>query len=169
VVSAGSSQLGRSRLGAAGSRGRRRTTSTRLPPGALEERVEQRRRLVLGIQGPDGAFAALDGRRLYVEAKTAGYIHEAAFRHELHRELGVEWAKPQRGMADIEGVPAGARRAFSRRRREIEAYARERGDDSRAARQVAAYRTRRGDRRSRGAAQIAPRFSRGWSVRRWRR
>jgi conjugative relaxase-like TrwC/TraI family protein len=94
------------------------------------------------VRRPDGTFAAIDSRRLYAEAKTAGFVHEAAFRYELARELGVSWTEPRKGIAEIEGVSAPVRRAFSRRRREIEAYTGVRGATSRAARQIAAYRTR---------------------------
>src|SRR4051794_14338176 len=87
------------------------------------------------ITRPDGRSAALDGRLLYAEAKTAGYVHEAVFRRELVRALGVEWTEPRNGMAEVIGVPDDVRRAFSRRRRQIEAYTAERGDDTAAARQ----------------------------------
>jgi conjugative relaxase-like TrwC/TraI family protein len=94
------------------------------------------------IDRPDGLYGALHTQLLYAEAKTAGYIHEAALRHELTRELGVEWTEPRKGVAEIDGISPEARRAFSRRRRQIEAYTGVRGQTSRAARQVAAYRTR---------------------------
>ena len=38
--------------------------------------------------GADGRWSALDGRRIYAHAKTAGYLYEARLRAELTRELG---------------------------------------------------------------------------------
>jgi len=43
------------------------------------------------VRRQDGRWAALDGRAVYAEAKAAGYVHEAVFRRELARDLGVEW------------------------------------------------------------------------------
>jgi conjugative relaxase-like TrwC/TraI family protein len=94
------------------------------------------------IQRPDGQWATLDGRLIYAHAKTAGYIHEAAFRRALARDLGLEWGRVVNGIADIRGVPEPVLEAFSRRSREIDAYVRRRGEHSAAARQVAAVRTR---------------------------
>jgi conjugative relaxase-like TrwC/TraI family protein len=94
------------------------------------------------VRRPDGRWAALDGRLLYAESKTAGYVHEAAFRRALVRELGVEWGSVRRGIAELDGVPESVLRAFSRRSREIDAYLAEHGGYSPAARQVAAHRTR---------------------------
>jgi conjugative relaxase-like TrwC/TraI family protein len=94
------------------------------------------------VQRPAGQWAALDGRLLYAHAKTAGYIHEAAFRHALARDLGIEWRRPVNGIADIKGVMERVLDAFSRRSHEIDAYVRRRGEASAAARQVAAVRTR---------------------------
>jgi hypothetical protein len=37
---------------------------------------------------PDG-WASLDGRAIYAEARTAGFVHEAVFRRELGERLGV--------------------------------------------------------------------------------
>jgi conjugative relaxase-like TrwC/TraI family protein len=39
------------------------------------------------VRRPDGRWAALDGRLLYAESKTAGCVHEAAFRRALVAEL----------------------------------------------------------------------------------
>ena len=93
--------------------------------------------------GADGRWSALDGRRLYAHAKTAGYLYEARLRAELTRELGVEWGPIRNGIADIAGVPPKALRAFSRRRADIEAELERRGATSAAAAQIAALDTRR--------------------------
>ena len=93
--------------------------------------------------GADGRWSALDGRRIYAHAKTAGYIYEARLRAELTRELGFEWTAVRNGIADVAGVPPAVLRAFSRRRVEIEAELARRGTRSAAAAQVATLETRR--------------------------
>ncbi len=108
------------------------------------------------IQRPDGQWATLDGRLIYAHAKTAGYIHEAAFRRALARDLGVEWRRVVNGIADIRGVSEPVLEAFSRRSREIDAYMRRRGETSAAARQVAAVRTREAKDYAVMPAQLVP-------------
>jgi len=94
-------------------------------------------------RGPDGRWTALDARRLYVNAKTGGYLYQAQLRAELTRRLGVEWGPVRRGQADLAGIPPGVLRAFSRRRAELEQRMAERGESSSRAAQVAALDTRR--------------------------
>lgn len=91
---------------------------------------------------PDGQWGTLDGRAVFAHARTAGYVHEAVFRQELSRELGVEWGIVKKGIADVRGVPQAVIRAFSRRRAEVEAKVAEWGRDGLAARQAAAQMTR---------------------------
>ena len=93
--------------------------------------------------GADGRWSALDGRRIYAHAKTAGYIYEARLRAELTRQLGFEWTRVRNGIADVAGVPPAVLSAFSRRRVEIEAELTRRGTRSAAAAQVATLETRR--------------------------
>jgi conjugative relaxase-like TrwC/TraI family protein len=78
-------------------------------------------------QRDDGLWAALDGRAVYHEAKAAGHVHEAAFRRELSRELGVEWGRTHNGIAELGGINPEQRATFSRRATEIEAYMEEHG------------------------------------------
>ena len=94
-------------------------------------------------RGPDGRWTALDARRLYVNAKTGGYLYQAQVRAELTRRLGVEWGPVRRGQADLVGIPTKVLRAFSRRRVELEQRMAERGERSSRAAQVAALDTRR--------------------------
>jgi conjugative relaxase-like TrwC/TraI family protein len=54
----------------------------------------------------DGTWGSLDGRALYAEARTAGFIHEAVFRRELSERLGVSWTEPRNGIAEIVKVSA---------------------------------------------------------------
>ena len=95
------------------------------------------------IEGADGRWSALDGRRVYAHAKTASYLYETRLRAELTERLGVEWTAVKNGLADIAGVPRPVLRAFSRRRVEIEAELARVGETSAAAAQVAALTTRR--------------------------
>lgn len=95
------------------------------------------------IERPDGRFGTLDGRALYAESRTAGYIHEAVFRRVLTEALGVEWALARNGIADIAGFGAPLLEAFSQRRQEIKAQVDQWGTNSRAARQSAAVQTRK--------------------------
>ncbi len=94
-------------------------------------------------RGPDGRWTALDARRLYVNAKTGGYLYQAQLRAELTRRLGVEWGPVRRGQADLTGIPVGVLRAFSRRRVELKERMAERGERSSRAAQIAALDTRR--------------------------
>lgn len=94
-------------------------------------------------RGPDGRWTALDARRLYTHARTGGFLYQAQLRLELTRRLGVEWTPVRNGIAEIDGIPAAVRRAFSRRRNEIEAELRQRGEHTAGAAQVAALHTRR--------------------------
>lgn len=90
----------------------------------------------------DGEWRTLDARRLYVHAKTAGYLYQAHLRAELTRRLGVTWGPVRNGYADLRDVTADVIRAFSRRRVEIEARLEQRGSSSAAAAQAATLATR---------------------------
>lgn len=94
-------------------------------------------------KGPDGRWTALDARRLYVDARTGGFLYQAKLRLELTRRLGVEWTPVRNGVAEVDGIPPVVRRAFSRRRAEIENELSNRGERSASAAQVAALHTRR--------------------------
>lgn len=106
-------------------------------------------------RGPDGRWSALDGRRLYAQARSASFIYQAVLRAELTRSLGVEWMPVRRGIAEVLGVPKPVLRAFSRRRAQIEAAMRERGTSSARAAEAAALDTRRPKDRSATADGLA--------------
>jgi conjugative relaxase-like TrwC/TraI family protein len=76
------------------------------------------------------------------EAKAAGHVYQAALRAGITRELGMEWAQPHNGYADLAEIGRPVIEHFSRRRAEILAAMAERGVSSAAAAEVAAYRTR---------------------------
>ncbi|MDP8931637.1 MAG: relaxase domain-containing protein [Actinomycetota bacterium] len=90
----------------------------------------------------DQQWRTLESRRLYLHAKTAGYLYQAALRHELTRRLGVAWEPVVNGHADIAGIPRELINAFSQRRQAILERMAERGESSAKAAQVATLTTR---------------------------
>jgi conjugative relaxase-like TrwC/TraI family protein len=94
-------------------------------------------------RGIDGRWSALDGRRLYAEARAASFLYQAVLRSELTRTVGVEWTIVRRGIAEVAGVPRSVTRAFSRRKAEIDAALAERGTAGARAAEAAALATRR--------------------------
>src|SRR6266540_2540637 len=93
-------------------------------------------------RGPDGHWTALDGRALYAQAKTAGYLYQAVLRHELTRQLGVTWERVHNGVADLAGIPRPVVEMFSKRRKQITQRMAERGEHSARSAQTAAMDTR---------------------------
>ncbi|MGN6334031.1 MAG: MobF family relaxase [Motilibacteraceae bacterium] len=73
------------------------------------------------LRGADGRVSALPTRELYEHARTAGFLYQAALRHELTTRLGVAWTPVRRGHAEVAGVPVPLRRMFSKRRQQVEA------------------------------------------------
>jgi conjugative relaxase-like TrwC/TraI family protein len=65
----------------------------------------------------DGTLVSIDSKSLFHEAKAAGIVYQAALRHELHAELGVEWSAvdPFSGMAEIAAVTQECIKAWSQR------------------------------------------------------
>jgi conjugative relaxase-like TrwC/TraI family protein len=111
--------------------------------------------------GPDGRWSALDGRRIYAQARTASFIYQAVLRSELSRELGVEWLTVRDGIAEIAGVPKPVLKAFSRRRADIEAELARRGTSGPRAAEAAALATRQAKERSTDMAAL----TREWRAR----
>ncbi|MGH3072102.1 MAG: MobF family relaxase [Gaiellaceae bacterium] len=68
----------------------------------------------------DGEWRALDGEPILKSYRlAAGYLYEAQLRSELSRSLGLEWAAPEKGWAELKAVPRAVIDAFSRRRTQI--------------------------------------------------
>ena len=100
----------------------------------------------------DGEWRALDGEAILRTYRlAAGYLYQAHLRHELTRRLGVEWTEPVKGMAELEGVPEEAIRAFSTRRQSLLEHMEAHGTAGFAAARVAALATR--ERRSRSTCR----------------
>jgi conjugative relaxase-like TrwC/TraI family protein len=91
----------------------------------------------------DGKWRALDGKALFWQAHTAGYLYKAHLRHELTRRLGVDWGPVHKGAAEIIGIPPELCQVFSTRRHEIEDELAARGLHSPKAAEAAALDTRR--------------------------
>ena len=109
---------------------------------ALEPQLHKHLLVINRGHDAEGNCRALDGRLLFLHAKTAGYLAAAELRHQLAARLGVIHVRPVNGIAPVLGVPAEVVREFSTRSREITEAAEALGLGSAAARQVAAYDTR---------------------------
>jgi conjugative relaxase-like TrwC/TraI family protein len=94
------------------------------------------------LHGSDGRWSALDTRALFRAQRTAGYLYQATLRGELTSRLGVRWTRVEKGVAEIEGIPASLRRVFSTRRQAIEARLAAIGRAGTRAAQVACLHTR---------------------------
>src|SRR6266511_1618783 len=91
----------------------------------------------------DDEWRALDGEAILKTYRlAAGYLFEAQLRHELTRRLGLAWTVPAKGMAELEGVPEQAIRAFSTRRQSLVEHMEALGTEGFAAARVAALATR---------------------------
>ena len=91
----------------------------------------------------DDGWGTLDGRHLFLHAKTAGYLYQAQLRAELSRRLGVEWTPVRHGYAEIVGVPKAVLGLFATRSDEIKQEMAARGVTSARAAQYATLHTRR--------------------------
>ena len=67
-------------------------------------------------RGVDGAWSAVDGRRLFSHVRTAGQLYRSHLRRELTDRLGAGWEVTERGMGDVVGVDPALRHLFSVRR-----------------------------------------------------
>lgn len=91
----------------------------------------------------DGEWRALDGEAILKTYRlAAGYLYEAHLRLELSRTLGVEWQEPEKGWAELEGVPRSVIDAFSRRRAQVVERLAEQATSGFYAARVAAVATR---------------------------
>lgn len=93
-------------------------------------------------RGDDGRWTALDGRAIYRQARTAGFLYEAALRANLTKTLGVDWGPVVNGITDLAGVSKELIGEFSQRRAQVVAELAAQGATSAKAAQVAALSTR---------------------------
>jgi conjugative relaxase-like TrwC/TraI family protein len=72
------------------------------------------------VQGPDGRWTALDGRDLYRHRLAADAIYRATYQRGLVQTLGVEWTPADsHGNRELQGMPEGLVRGFSKRAGQI--------------------------------------------------
>jgi conjugative relaxase-like TrwC/TraI family protein len=107
----------------------------------------------------DGVWRTVESRRLFLHAKTAGFLYQAQLRHELTVRLGIGWEPVVNGHADIAGIDRRLIEAFSRRRQEILARLDERGESSAAAAQVATLTTRSGKEQQPSEVELRDRWA----------
>ena len=68
----------------------------------------------------DGKWRALDGEAILKTYRlAAGYLYEAQLRRDLSRTLGVDWATPRKGWAELADVPRSVIDEFSTRRQQV--------------------------------------------------
>jgi Ti-type conjugative transfer relaxase TraA len=91
----------------------------------------------------EGRETALDGRALYAHQRTAGFLYQAALRHNLTQNLGVEWEPVHNGVAEISGIDDEVLKHFSRRSQEIRERLTQVGGRSAHAAEIAALETRK--------------------------
>ncbi len=73
-------------------------------------------------EGVDGAWSAVDSRRLFAHVPAAQGIYHARLRLELTHRLGAAWEVPPTGLGDVVGVDRRLRRLFSTRTAAIDEY-----------------------------------------------
>lgn len=76
---------------------------------------------------PQARWSALHTLAIYQHARTAGFVYQAVLRHELGERLGVRFEPSSPGVGEVVGISTRTRRAFSRRRIEIEVVMAEHG------------------------------------------
>jgi hypothetical protein len=95
------------------------------------------------VHAGDDRWSSLYAALAYQQARTAGFVYQAALRAGLVAELGVTFGPVTNGAAEIAGMPKDLLKEFSTRRTEIEARLQELGGTSRRTRELAALETRR--------------------------
>jgi conjugative relaxase-like TrwC/TraI family protein len=97
----------------------------------------------LARSASDGEWRALDGEAILKSYRlAAGYLYEAQLRYELSHRLGVEWAEPEKGWAELKDVPRAVIDGFSRRRAQVVEHLAEQSTSGLYAAKVAAVATR---------------------------
>jgi conjugative relaxase-like TrwC/TraI family protein len=81
--------------------------------------------VVANMTRAEGRWTSLEAHGLYEHKSAGGAVYRAVLRREVRKRLPwVWWRQVGRGLFEIEGVPEGVLREFSRRRVEIEERAR---------------------------------------------
>jgi len=109
-------------------------------------------------RGVDGAWSAVDGRRLFSHVRTAGQLYRSHLRRELTDRLGAGWEVTERGMGDVVGVDPALRHLFSVRRAGIAEHLGRR--PGRSSRSVAFFATRPSKDRAATVEALRPEWRR---------
>lgn len=72
------------------------------------------------VLSPDGRWLALDARTIKRDQQTLSRLYHAGLRAETTRRLGVRWADPVNGIAEIADVPSVVLGEFSTRTRQVD-------------------------------------------------
>ncbi len=93
--------------------------------------------------GTDGQWGTLDARHVFKQKMTAGVLYRAELFHRLQEKLDLVASRRER-FCELDGVPVGVVRAFSKRRAAIEAKLEALGESS----PIAAARATQSTRKS---------------------
>jgi conjugative relaxase-like TrwC/TraI family protein len=88
----------------------RQHTSRRLDPQLHTHAVIANR-----VLAPDGRWLALDARTIKLDQRTLSALYHVCIRAELTCRLGVRWAEPKHGIAEIADIPEEVLAEFSQR------------------------------------------------------
>lgn len=88
---------------------------------ALDPQLHTHVVIVNRVSAPDGRWLALDARTIKRDQQTLSRLYHAGLRSELTRRLGVRWAEPVNGIAEMRDVPADVLAEFSQRTHAVDA------------------------------------------------
>jgi conjugative relaxase-like TrwC/TraI family protein len=86
---------------------------------ALDPQLHTHVVIVNRVLATDGRWLALDARTIKRDQQTLSRLYHAGLRSELTRRLGVRWAEPVNGIAEMTGMPADVLAEFSQRTRAV--------------------------------------------------
>ncbi len=87
---------------------------------ALDPQLHTHVVIVNRVAAPDGRWLALDARTIKRDQQTLSRLYHAGLRSELTRRLGVTWAEPVNGIAEMASMPADVLAEFSQRTRAVD-------------------------------------------------
>ena len=87
---------------------------------ALDPQVHTHVVIANRVASDDGRWLALDARTIKFDQRALSALYHASLRAELTRSLGVEWAEPVNGIAEMASVPDDLLAEFSSRTKAVE-------------------------------------------------
>ncbi len=73
-------------------------------------------------RGEDNRWSAFNSAFIWASARTSGFLYQANLRHELTKQIGVEWRPLINGTSEINGIPRELLESFSIRSKQIETF-----------------------------------------------